>query len=424
MRHIDGYDVVGFDLNSLSLVADLIYFDGPLLSHYVSPQGDNYLFYWVDSDEECNRWMIIKINLQIIQDYVSHKVTLLSVIKERADKSVYIVDFNDDLEVQKCCFVNIDDLDNAYFPKGNSYYKFEPREACDLYVLSKKYNQGVFELRITGEGVSYGTMPLEKLSTIISSFEGIRKNIAADFIKNKKLAIDKERQRCKFITQTQETKAKIESLRAQEASLKLDTSYNTIYSAAGSFRILFMPKNLQLNLWQETSMADEFANEVVSFIGAGEEIDILREFARKYSSGLVKKLEDFVVGINKNRLNIELKWYDDNTQNKVSYEIPHKRTNNIIHNLSTFEYDNVEEISMIGKFYAINLRSNKYSFEDDFGNSSGNFSNQISAGAHTINFNKIYCVKIQRRTLQAVGKKEKIKDILVSFIESIDKNEV
>lgn len=40
-----------FSTNDLRKVADLIYFDGPFLSHYVSKSGDNYLSYWVDCDE-------------------------------------------------------------------------------------------------------------------------------------------------------------------------------------------------------------------------------------------------------------------------------------------------------------------------------------------------------------------------------------
>lgn len=35
----------------LTKVSDLIYFDGPFLSHYVHKSGDNYLSYWVDCDD-------------------------------------------------------------------------------------------------------------------------------------------------------------------------------------------------------------------------------------------------------------------------------------------------------------------------------------------------------------------------------------
>lgn len=47
MKTINGFSI-NFDFSKLIKVADLIYHDGPLLSHYVSNKGENYLFYWVD----------------------------------------------------------------------------------------------------------------------------------------------------------------------------------------------------------------------------------------------------------------------------------------------------------------------------------------------------------------------------------------
>ena len=54
-------------------MADLIYFDGPLLSHYVTTKGDNYLFYWIDQDETNNRWMFIRTDYDNIQKYTKQK---------------------------------------------------------------------------------------------------------------------------------------------------------------------------------------------------------------------------------------------------------------------------------------------------------------------------------------------------------------
>ena len=44
-----------FPTKDLRKVTDLIYFDGPFLSHYVSKSGDNYLSYWVDYNFFNNR---------------------------------------------------------------------------------------------------------------------------------------------------------------------------------------------------------------------------------------------------------------------------------------------------------------------------------------------------------------------------------
>ena len=50
MKTIKGICIKKRNFDKFKKVADLIYFDGPLLSHYVTNKGDNYLFYWIDQD--------------------------------------------------------------------------------------------------------------------------------------------------------------------------------------------------------------------------------------------------------------------------------------------------------------------------------------------------------------------------------------
>ena len=50
MKKIEGYNI-DYDFSGFRKIADLVYFDGPFLSHYVSAKGDDYLFYWVDRDD-------------------------------------------------------------------------------------------------------------------------------------------------------------------------------------------------------------------------------------------------------------------------------------------------------------------------------------------------------------------------------------
>lgn len=416
MRDITGYDYDGLNVDSLTLIADLIYFDGPLLSHYVSPQGDNYLFYWVDSDEKCNRWLVIKVSLSYIQDYINKKVTLLDIIRNRSDKSVFVIDIDNELKVEKLLFTGIGDLPADYFPKDNSYYEFEPHDCFDLTALSKKYKQGIFELKFTGEGVSYGTIPLEKLSAVLAGFEGIRNALAVDYIKEKRVQLKKEKELYKKKLQTEQVVTALERIKAQEKMLLLDTSYETIYRAAGSFRLLFRPKNTQLALWQENnSIADEFASQIVTFLKAGESVDSLREFVKQYDRIIVKKLENFVGEVNKAKLNIDVKWCNDLNQKFVDYNLPYKFTSQILDNLATFDYDDEVEIEITGNFFAIDLKNGSYYFEGELEKSRGKFFKDILPLVYAISFNKKYKVKVHRRFIRPIGKKENIIDTLLSF---------
>ena len=91
MRKVEGYDIQ-YDFSSFRKIADLIFFDGPLLSHFVSSKGDDYLFYWVDRDERDNRWMVVRVSLANLQKYVAKELTLRELIETPNDGYLYFVD--------------------------------------------------------------------------------------------------------------------------------------------------------------------------------------------------------------------------------------------------------------------------------------------------------------------------------------------
>ena len=77
MKNVKGFDIQ-FDFSNFKKIADLICFEGPLLSHYVSSKGDDYLFYWVDRDDNDNRWMVLRVSLASLQKYMAGDVHCLN----------------------------------------------------------------------------------------------------------------------------------------------------------------------------------------------------------------------------------------------------------------------------------------------------------------------------------------------------------
>ena len=90
MKTITGFDN-NFDFSKLIKVADLIYFDGPLLSHYMSDNGENYLFLWVDADADYNRWVVTRTDILSIQQYLDRKVNLRSLVMNSNDGFVFLM---------------------------------------------------------------------------------------------------------------------------------------------------------------------------------------------------------------------------------------------------------------------------------------------------------------------------------------------
>lgn len=134
MKQIEGFDI-RFDFSNFKKIADLVYFDGPFLSHYVSGKGDDYLFYWVDKDESDNRWLVLRINLADLQKYIGKELTLRELIESPNDGFLYSVDVDNNLHYHNIKLVQPSSLPEEYLPEEDSYYAFEPIPTLDANEL-------------------------------------------------------------------------------------------------------------------------------------------------------------------------------------------------------------------------------------------------------------------------------------------------
>lgn len=134
MRQIEGFDLQ-FDFSGFKKMADLVYYDGPFLSHYVSSKGDDYLFYWVDRDDADNRWLVFRVNLANLQKYIGKELTLRELVANPNDGFLYSVDVDNDLRYHNVKLVQPSSLPEDYLPEPDSYYAFEPIPTMDANEL-------------------------------------------------------------------------------------------------------------------------------------------------------------------------------------------------------------------------------------------------------------------------------------------------
>lgn len=114
-----------FRFSKLYKCADLISYEGPLLSHYVSEHGDNYVFYWVDADDTYNRWLLVRTTLDALRLYVNKEATLRQLISNPEDGIVWVTDVDNDIQFHNSMMVPISNLPSEYLPTQDSYYEFE-----------------------------------------------------------------------------------------------------------------------------------------------------------------------------------------------------------------------------------------------------------------------------------------------------------
>lgn len=125
MKVIEGYSIE-YDLSGFRKIASLVYLDGPFLSHYVSTKGDDYLFYWVDRDENDNRWLVLRVSLASIRKYIAKELSLRELIDNPNDGYLYSVEVDNDLNCHDVKLVQPSAIPEDYLPEVDSYFEFEP----------------------------------------------------------------------------------------------------------------------------------------------------------------------------------------------------------------------------------------------------------------------------------------------------------
>jgi len=101
---------------------DLIYHEGPILSHFVGNKGHDYFFYWVDIDDEYNRWMVFEVTNNGLKNFFGKKSRLLDLVKLSPSSHVYYIDIDDDINFKRFFRSGKDNIPTSYLPSEKSFY--------------------------------------------------------------------------------------------------------------------------------------------------------------------------------------------------------------------------------------------------------------------------------------------------------------
>lgn len=144
---VSGAPVEKLPFDHLHLIADLIYFEGPLLSYFTDNQGQHYLYYWCDVDEVYNRWLIFRATTRMLNQFLTRQVTLRELILAADPNLMFIVDRDIHLHPKAVVKIHPSTLPEQYLPETDSYYDaslslFHAEQAArDLIVLMQQEAQ-------------------------------------------------------------------------------------------------------------------------------------------------------------------------------------------------------------------------------------------------------------------------------------------
>jgi hypothetical protein len=414
MQPIRGIDIQEFSTKDLVKIDDLIYFDGPLLSFYSNGQGDNYLYYWVDVDEVCNRWIVFPIDLNELNNYLNKKLTLYSLLIKT--RNVYVLDLDNDIHTQNIWLTLISNLPIDYLPEEQSFYIYE-KNSSDIFLkyYSIIHKKGVLQAHFSGgNDVGYGTMDLQLFSTLMNHFTDMNEGLGNSFYK-----IEKKKQEYRN-KQNKSNKEKTINKNDYLNSFK----FEVIGTLSASFSMILKSVDEECSFEDTPTRADKYIEFLTNFFSDSEYLDKFKEdFAREVDIAAINHYESFLKTLENAHCNFNIEYLNTVSNTSYSRSIDSPKAQKIIKNLETLDLDREESFSMTGHFVSLNLKNSKYSFESEYNKSSGILKGDASKKSFEIAFNKVYTIEIERKTTKkAAGKKARNEDVIKTLTEFTEEN--
>lgn len=127
MKKLDGaIKIDGPPFPNARRVADLVYYDGPLLSLFRDNRGSSYLYHWCDSDETCNRWLCFGVSEQILDNLMRQQKTVRQACDSRANRYFWIEDINTSLENKATYILGREAVPPEYMPNPELIIEDDP----------------------------------------------------------------------------------------------------------------------------------------------------------------------------------------------------------------------------------------------------------------------------------------------------------
>ncbi|NDP22609.1 MAG: hypothetical protein GZ091_16230 [Paludibacter sp.] len=408
MQPVKGLKIESFPVKGLYKIDNLIYFDGPLLSFYTNDDGDNYLYYWVDVDDFCNRWMVFPVELAELNDYLNEKTTLYSLINRSL--TGYVLDLDDNLEAVNTFLIQISDLPEDYLPEIKSIYNCEKTsEEVFLKYYSKKHKKGILQTHFSGGNeIGYGTMDLHLFSKLMNNFTDLNDGLGNSFYK-----IEKKKQEFRKKGNKENKEKSIKKIEFQNAY-----KFDVLSTRAASFSILLKPVDEEIGFEGTPTRADKYIEFMSEFISGSKTLDTLKNYAQQIDISTINHYESFLKLVEESHSKFQIGYLNVVSKSAYSNQIDANQAKKIITNLQTLDFESDETLSITGKFIALNIKAGKYTFESSEDKSTGTLRGDALKKCFEIAFNKTYQVEIQRKTTKkAAIKKSKNIDILKLIVE-------
>jgi len=107
---------------NLTKKGDILAHEEPILSHFVSDNGSDYLMFWVDQDKESNRWLLFFVSSENLKRYFNTAMTLRELVLYNQKDFVYFIDIDSNVDYKNIIRKAVKDFPMEYAPGERSFF--------------------------------------------------------------------------------------------------------------------------------------------------------------------------------------------------------------------------------------------------------------------------------------------------------------
>lgn len=403
LQHIIGFNIPNLP-EELTKLGDLMFFDGPLMSVYINQESEPYIYDWVDSNDECNRWLLYKTDKAVLADYIYGKKSHFEVINNPVNSIVFSVDKNPEGKIVNCIVLSPKNLPYDYLPSSDSMFekddsinlnviietlklddilKSNQNQLFDILQEAKKNNNELVNLHIKSSTskVGYGKIYSSILGQVLSNYHNLGIATALNIFDQKGKLQKDERPRRK---------------KGELSDIKELAEMEFIYAKAASFSVFLRPIKRQTDLFDNETSSEKITKSVFNLFEASNDINKLKEIKASMNEGMLTAYNKFLKEIKEQDITLAVQYGNPDQNYKLEQVFNSKRANDILANLDNLEYENIKEIKVKGFFKALDSISSSFKFEtNDNDIYPGKFSNQLKEGILNFNLKDYYSATIE-----------------------------
>jgi hypothetical protein len=144
-----GEDIDGRAFPEFVWNADLIYFDGPLLSLFKQERGEDALFFWLDTDTRRHRWGVVDVDRRQLAAYLGGSLALREIIRSASE--IFVFEATPKGRRSKIVRMVPSALPPHYWPSEDSF--LTDRIATDAAVALRQETAKRYELKLSGDDI-------------------------------------------------------------------------------------------------------------------------------------------------------------------------------------------------------------------------------------------------------------------------------